>query len=160
MLDCSLFHPKFFDRHCSIAPATYSPQWDALEEVRGTCTKIINLRALNHSHFHPSAQVVQMNPAGCWAQFSQPRPTGIENNSAHSEHLMKTEDTLSYDGWNAYVIEILYNIESLIQKILFCNNSTICMRCTQVHCFNPMPFFSRRINGHRHQPGAARWWSG
>lgn len=40
----------------------------------GTCTEIINLRALNHSHFHPSAQVVQMKPAGYCAVFSSPRP--------------------------------------------------------------------------------------
>lgn len=39
-----------------------------------TCTEIINLRALNHSHFHPSVQVVQMNPAGFCALLSSPRP--------------------------------------------------------------------------------------
>lgn len=40
----------------------------------GTCTEIINLRAVNHSHFHPSAQVVQMNPAGYFALFGSQRP--------------------------------------------------------------------------------------
>ncbi len=47
------------------------------EGSEGTCTKIINLRALNHSHFHLSAQAVQMNPAGFCALFSSPRPNRV-----------------------------------------------------------------------------------
>lgn len=71
----SLFQPRPCDKHRPTALATYSPQWEALKEVRGTCTEIINLRALNHSHFHPSAQEVQMNPAGYCALFGSLMPS-------------------------------------------------------------------------------------